>query len=92
MDAYAAIAKANGYMAELFADEGITNVGLEGVEFGECDHHRRITIGFSGPWEHPLGIAAAMHRRLDRTYQVVVIDDRDGRVTAVKHRVPLALE
>lgn len=86
MEALDAIAKAKAHIAEMFKEESITNLGLEEVEFVERDNRWHVTVGFSRPWDHPLGIAAAVGGRLDRTFKEVVIDDGSGRVLAVRHR------
>lgn len=84
-----AIASAKRHIAELFQDESISNVGLEEIEFVEEGDQWQVTIGFSRPWDRPLGIAATVGGRLGRTYKVVTINDSDGKIVAVKHREPI---
>lgn len=86
METLEAIAKAKDHITMMFQEENITNIGLEEVEYMQQKKHWHVTIGFSRPWDHPLGIAAAVGGRLGRTYKEVVVDDKDGRVLAVKHR------
>ena len=47
MDVKTASLMAKKYLIDLFEDEGISNVGLEEVEFDELSNSWRITIGFS---------------------------------------------
>ena len=63
MDAKGACHKAKDYIADLFADEGVTNIGLEEVEFESTSNSWRITISFSRPWDHKNPLTAK-HRRL----------------------------
>lgn len=41
------------YIADLFADERISDLGLEEVEFDEANQEWVITVGFSRPWDYP---------------------------------------
>ena len=41
---------AKEYVADLFADEGIANVGLEEIQLGSDGHFWKVTVGFSRPW------------------------------------------
>ena len=87
MDVKQAVQTAKEYVALLFADEPIQNVGLEEVEFHELDKIWAITIGFSRSWDrpgkllqHPFG------ENLPRTYKTIRIQDESGSVESVKHR------
>jgi hypothetical protein len=54
MDVKEAVATAKKYVGELFTQEGITNLGLEEIEFDEQAGEWRVTVGFSRPgirWE-----------------------------------------
>ena len=46
---------AKDYLTDIFADEQITHVGLEEVEFNDASNTWKITIGFFRPWERPAG-------------------------------------
>jgi hypothetical protein len=85
MDAREAIAKAKAHVATMFDDEGISNIGLEEIEFVD-DGVWQVTVGFSRAWDQPAGVAAAFGGRLGRTFKVVTLKDDDGRVLSVKHR------
>ncbi len=88
MDALEAIAKAKEHVATMFQVESISNIGLEEIEFIEQGGHWQVTIGFSRPWDQPLGVAATLEGRRGRTFKVVTMNDRDGRILSVKHREP----
>ena len=87
MDVKEAVQTAREHVAEIFADEFIANVGLEEVEFDEIKQIWAITIGFSRPWDHAGGITRALEGgSRTRTFKIVRIEDKTGRVQSVKHR------
>ena len=88
MDAKVACHKAKDYIADLFADEGITNIGLEEVEFGSTSNCWRITIGFSRPWDRKNSLTAALGAVVSRSYKVIRINDRSGEVESLTDRFP----
>ncbi len=88
MDAREAIAKAKAHVATLFDNEGISSIGLEEIEFVDDAGLWQVTVGFSRPWDQPVGVAAAPGGRRGRTFKVVTLKDDDGRVVSVKHREP----
>ena len=51
MDVKEAVQTAKKYVAELFTDETIADVGLEEVVFNDMSNNWEITIGFSRPWQ-----------------------------------------
>ena len=86
MDVKAAVKRAKEYVADLLADEGIINLGLEEVVFDEGDGTWNVTVGFSRPWElarNPM-TAITGHPGAGRAYRVVRIRDGDGEVVAFK--------
>ena len=90
MDVLDAIAKAKEYLTLVYADENISNVGLEEVEFDESRLKWNVTLGFYRTWSSPPRNAlAATLQGLSaprRSYKVLRIDDRDGKVESVKGR------
>ena len=87
MDVKTASLSAKKYLVDLFEDEGISNVGLEEVEFDELSNSWRITIGFSRPWDTKNVLTATLgERNPARSYKVVRIDDL-GRVKSLTDRV-----
>ena len=86
MDVKQAVQMAKKHVGEIFADESITNVGLEEVEFDELNDVWAITIGFSRFWGRPGDVIRALEGNSARTFKVVRIEDKSGRVQSVKHR------
>ncbi len=84
MDVKEAVRMAKEYVGQLFADEGIKNVGLEEVVFDDAADEWKITIGFSRPWDRAVGTgtmtAVLGGARLERSYKVVRVDDSNGKV------------
>ena len=79
MNVKEAVEQAKKHILGLFAEEGISNVGLEEVEYHEAQAAWHITIGFSRPWDHHVSEGPAPR------YKVVNIGD-DGQVRSVKNR------
>lgn len=88
MDAKAAVSLAKHKIAELFADEGIKNLGLEEIDYDENAHVWKVTIGFTRPWDEPrnglAALAAIKAEHFRRTYKVVRISDDSLEVMSVK--------
>ena len=80
---------AKEYVADLYAGEEITDIGLEEVEFDDRLNVWVVTIGFSRPWGQKTNLAATLGRKQlpARAYKVVRIDDDDGRITSLKDRL-----
>lgn len=87
MDAKEAIGAAKTWIADIYAGESIANVGLEEVKFDDTADEWLITVGFSRPWDRTVvaSITGGPHER--RSYKVVRLRDRDGRVLSVEERV-----
>ena len=85
MDVKLAVKIAKGHVADLFAQEEISNVGLEAVEFDDSQDRWKVTIGFSRPW-HPQNVLAAALREGHpaRSYKVVEIASTDGRLLSLQ--------
>lgn len=89
MNVKEAVTKAKDYLAELYQDEKISNVGLEEVSLDDKTKTWFITIGFSRPWDEPRNPFAAIASQasiLKRSYKVVRIDDVSGAILSVKNR------
>lgn len=89
MDVKQAVRTAKTYLADLMADEGIENIGLEEVQFDEGAQQWRVTVGFSRPWDRKNSLAATLteYGRSDRSYKILSINDDDGRVESLKDRI-----
>ena len=83
MDVKEATRRAKTYVADLFADEKVFNIGLEEVEFDENQHTWSVTIGFSRRWDRKSSLTAALGESPARTYKIVHIADADGRVLSL---------
>ena len=78
---------AKEYVADLFAEEGIGNVGLEEIEL-KSDRFWEVTIGFSRPWDHGgLATISLGQKGLRRSFKVLRINNHDGNVASVKDRI-----
>ena len=86
MDVKEAVHTAKKHVAEIFADEAIANVGLEEVEFDELNGVWAITIGFSRSRGRVGDVIRAMDGDMARTFKVVRMEDRSGRVQSVRYR------
>ena len=88
MDVKEAAKLAKDYVADLFAEEGIGNLGLEEIELEADGCHWVVTVGFSRPWDQG-GLAAITlgQRGLRRSFKVLRIDSQTSTVESVKDRI-----
>lgn len=88
MDVKEAVARAKQYVADLYADEQISNLGLEEVEFCDPDKTWSVTVGFSRPWDDVRNVVTAISGDATprRSYKVVKISEASGQVLSVKAR------
>ena len=84
MEAKEAVQAAKNYVADLFADERLVDLGLEEVEMGQ-DGCWRITVGFSRAWDR--SVHSVLSGNGTRSYKVLRVSDSDGRVLSVKDRM-----
>ncbi len=87
-----AVRTAKEYVADLFIDEEVVDVGLEEVEFDPASNRWIITIGFSRPWDR----AGKTIQRENffstrneatpraRSYKVLRIDDESRQIESLK--------
>jgi hypothetical protein len=86
MDVKEAVSIAKNYVSNLFADENISDLGLEEVEFDDRNDQWRVTIGFARPWDkNALSEMMMKGSAFRRSYKVVAIN-QDGSVASVKDR------
>ncbi len=83
-----AITRAKAFVREVFANEEVSQIRLEEVEFDDNDNAWLVTIGLMRPiitkQEHmPSYLSQAP---LKRTYKVVKIADDGGAIPSVKIR------
>ena len=86
MDVKEAVRTAKNYVAELFTDETIANIGLE-EEFNNTSNNWEVTIGFSRPWQKNSLATALGNQPPTRSYKLVCINDDDGHVISLTDRV-----
>jgi hypothetical protein len=92
MDAKQAIAAAKAYLSDIYADEQVTNLGLEEIEHLPMDGGWLITLGFSRPWNTPRTRAQEVLENLGavsslkRSYKIISMAE-DGTVISMKNRV-----
>jgi uncharacterized protein YdeI (YjbR/CyaY-like superfamily) len=53
MDVKQAIETAKTYVKDIYADEEVTNLGLEEIEHARQAGNWVVTLGFSRPWNTP---------------------------------------
>ena len=85
MEVKEAIAAAKAYVKDVFADESISNLGLEEVEFEPKSHKWKITVAFSRPWNSPRTRAQQVFEAMGesitpqrRVQKIVIVSARDG--------------
>ena len=83
MDVKEAVDLAKKTVADLFAKEGVANLGLEEVVFDEVQKMWQITVGFSRAWDLQGALAFVSNAR--RTYKIVTIDP-EGKAVSIKNR------
>ena len=85
MEVRDAVKSAKNYVAEMFEDEPIHNIGLEEIEFDRAQGVWSVTIGFAREWRESGSVMRALASPC-RTYKVVRISDTDGTVQSIRHR------
>jgi len=91
VDVREAIAAAKKYISEVYADEDVSNLGLEETEHDEARGRWVITLGFSRPWNTPRSRAQEVLENLGavsplkRSYKIITISD-NGDIISMKNR------
>lgn len=87
MDVKEVIKRAKEWVADIYSEEGIINLGLEEIEFDEPAQLWRVTLGFSRPWNSMRGALAALggDASIKRAYRIVSVKPT-GEVVSVKRR------
>ena len=79
---------AKDYVADLFAEEGIGNLGLEEIELADDGRHWMVTVGFFRPWDQGgLATITLGQRGLRRSFKVLRIDNQSSSVESIKDRI-----
>ena len=87
MDVKEATHRARDYITEVFADEEITQLGLEEVYLDRDLAQWRVTFGFVRPWDRQKTVAVNLGLKTPRNYKVVSIDDVSGEIVALTDRL-----
>ncbi len=91
MEVKEAIAATKAYVSDIYADENVSNIGLEEVMHDDARDQWKITVGFSRPWPAPRtrtleileGLGAASASR--QSYKTL-LPSSDGRVLSMVNR------
>jgi hypothetical protein len=79
-----AVARAKAYVADLFSDESIQNIGLEEVERDDARGVWHITVGFDrGRRQFPDLYKVIGQEYLNRVYKIVSVMD-NGEVVSLR--------
>ena len=87
-----AIAAAKSYVNDVYAEEHLSNLGLEEADYDEAAQQWLITLGFSRPWNTPRNAAQAVLAEMGagrpgrRSYKVVTVT-KNGDVKSMKSRI-----
>ncbi len=81
METTEAVKKAKQYAREIFAEEGLSDLTLEGISFDDRHLVWNVTLGFSrtdgaSPFLSALGASK-------RDYKIVRISDADGKLVSL---------
>ncbi|WP_048645365.1 hypothetical protein [Nitratireductor soli] len=92
MEMKQAVVEAKTVILDLYADEGIDEIGLEEVEFDPAEAIWNITIGFRRPWSRSARseskfVSAMFSSYGERWYKTVRISDVDRKLLSVKDRI-----
>ena len=92
MDVKDAVRLAKAYVRDVFADENVSDVGLEETRFDESANRWTITIGFRRPYgrvttteanHHLGGYLQAKSAYENRWYKTVLIDAKSGDIVSM---------
>lgn len=88
MDVKEAVSIAKNWIVDVLGDEGISNLGLEEVDFDESKGEWHITLGFSRPWNSSRDALSVIGGgpAVKRAYRVVVVTEPNGVVISMKRR------
>ncbi len=87
MNVKEAVIQAKKEIINLFADENLTNIGLEEVELDDKANEWRVTIGFSRPWDTPKNTFAALaDSSPKRSYKLVRISNATNEAISIRNR------
>jgi len=88
-----AVRHAKRWLASIYADEAVQNVGLEEVRWKEGNWE--ITLGFDRFPDNPVGQMSAISAELGglskgrRDYKIIVLSGKDNSVIEMRNREPV---
>ena len=93
MDVKEAVRTALHHLAAAFDDEEVVDPTLEEVDFDYDSDEWLITVGFERPWDPPRSNSLTEYEILkQRTFKVVRIDDKSGKILSLANRVLIVAE
>ena len=93
MDVKEAVRTALQHLAASFDDEEVVDPALEEVKFDYDSDEWLITFGFERPWDPPRSNSLTEYEILKRrTFKVVRIDDKSGKVLSLTNRVLITFD
>ncbi len=86
MDVQEAAKAAKHFVAEVFADEEPTNIGLEEIEFDDKSSVWNVTVAFSRPWNSMKTALSSITGEpvAKRAYKIVTIKNADGSLVSIR--------
>lgn len=84
-DAKTAVKAAKQYLLDILADEGVSDLGLEEIDYDEGHDVWSVTLGFSRPWDRNAIAAMVGQNPKNRTYRVLKVRP-DGEVISFFRR------
>ncbi|HVU14001.1 MAG TPA: hypothetical protein VHD90_22135 [Phototrophicaceae bacterium] len=86
-----AIAKAREYIKQLYADDRLERLMLEGVELSDDEQRWVITFGFDVPpvrqLYNDMGFSTPLAKDYERTYRDILVNAITGEVISMKPRL-----
>jgi hypothetical protein len=88
MDVKEAVKIAKDWVTSVLGEEGVSNVGLEEVNFDDEKHSWLIPIGFSRPWNSTRNAFTAISGEPvpRRTYRTITVSEVTGTVASMLKR------
>lgn len=82
IDGKTAVVKAKLYLADLMADEKLSNIGLEELELNRSTNAWNVTLGFTRPWNNAFaGLAPT-----PRSFRVLSVNADTGDILGMTMR------
>lgn len=88
MEMQDAVRAAKNFAQRILADEELSDLGLEEIEFVPGEDALDVTVGFSRPWNSSRGALSAItgENLQKRSYRIIRIKNADGEPVFIKRR------